>query len=253
MRSRRAVIAGLSAVAVGASGATAWARLRPPADAPVPGAMAAAALVQAPPTADQPTAHLPLEPAAATPLRAGATGVRVVALQAALRGLGYQIGTPGAYDDETAHGVIAFQKVHGLPRTGVADAATLAALRAPSPPTARTAAPGFHVEVDLARQVAYFVHDGVVGRVYDVSTGRDAPGKHTPTGEFTVTRKIDGWRHAPLGPMWRPSYLGYDGIAFHGGEPVRAFPDSNGCVRMTDRSVDETYGQLTVGTRVSIY
>ena len=166
-----------------------------------------------------------------------------------LRDLGYQVRDE--VDDETRHAVIAFQKVHGLPRTGVVDRATDRALRAPLTPVARTSGPGF--EVDLARQVLFRVEGGRVVRIYDASTGRDEPGKHTPTGDFRVRYQIDGWRYAKLGPMYRPSYLTDTGIALHGGEPVETHPASNGCIRLTDPTVDEIFGQLKPGTVVSVH
>ncbi|MGC7099511.1 L,D-transpeptidase family protein [Amycolatopsis lurida] len=173
-------------------------------------------------------------------------------VQLLLRGLGYQVRhTDGTVDEETRHAVTAFQKVHGLPRTGLVDRATDRALRAPVTPTPRGSGTGF--EVDLAKQVLYRVEDGRVVRIYDASTGRDEPGKHTPTGDFRVQYQINGWRHAKLGPMYRPSYITNTGIALHGGEPVENRPASNGCVRLTDPTIDEIFAQLKPGTAVSVH
>ncbi|MFI6029985.1 L,D-transpeptidase family protein [Amycolatopsis magusensis] len=170
------------------------------------------------------------------------------AVQQTLRILGYLVGES---DDETKHAVTAFQKVHELPRTGVVDRATANALREPISPSPRGSGPGF--EVDLAKQVLYRVENGRVVRIHDASTGRDEPGKQTPTGEFRVQYQIDGWRYAKLGPMYRPSYITNTGIALHGGEPVESHPASNGCVRLTDQAIDEIFADLERGTAVSIY
>ncbi|WP_165436347.1 L,D-transpeptidase family protein [Amycolatopsis suaedae] len=187
-------------------------------------------------------------------LAEGAAGREVATLQATLRGLGFQVRRDdGRFDTETRHAVVAFQKAHGLPRTGVVDVVTSDRLRSPVLPRPRVSAPGFHVEVDLARQLVYLVRDGRVDRVYDASTGRDADGKRTPPGEYRISYQINGWRHAKLGPMWKPSYLDSTGLALHGGEPVEATPASNGCIRMTDPSVEEVYPLLKPGTRVLIY
>ncbi|PRX43299.1 putative peptidoglycan binding protein [Prauserella shujinwangii] len=190
-----------------------------------------------------------VRPGARTP----AEPFEVGAVQHTLRGLGYQVReVSGVVDDETRHAVVAFQKVQGLPRTGVLDPDTLAALEDPAVPRPRSAGRGFHVEVDLTTQVAYTVVDGEVRRIYDASTGRE-PAKRTPVGEFTVRYQIDGMRYAPLGPLYRPSYITDTGIALHGGEPVEPWPASNGCVRLTDPSVDELFGKLRPGTTVVVY
>lgn len=185
-------------------------------------------------------------------LRRGMTGTEVAGLQRRLGALGYQVRqATGRYDDETAHAVTAFEKVNGLHRDGTADPAVFAALEHPKAPRARGHNPGLAMEVDLTHQVTLVVRDGKVNRIYDVSTG--APVSPTPPGEFTVQYKIDGWRYAPLGPMWRPAYFTDTGIAFHGGEPVVTSPASHGCVRLTDPAMNELFPLLEDGTPVSVY
>lgn len=207
------------------------------------------------PNADR--AAPPTLPATATrtppaPLRHGSSGPAVTRLQQRLAALGYQSrARTGRFDTETSHAVIAFEKVNGLPRDGVAGPAVMAALDHPVVPRQHHPRRGLAVEVDLARQVAVVFTDGVVTRIYDVCTGR--PTMPTPTGEFTVKYKIDGMHLAPLGPMWRPVYFNYDGFAFHGAEPVLTTPSSHGCVRMTDPAMNELFGMLTPGVPVTIY
>jgi peptidoglycan hydrolase-like protein with peptidoglycan-binding domain len=193
----------------------------------------------------------PTAPPART-LRAGMSGRDVADLQRRLAALRYQVRTAtGTYDDETLHAVTAFEKVNGLPRDGVADPAVLDALAHPVSPRPRHHRPGISMEVDIAHQVAFLVRDGVVERIFDACTG--GPNSPTPRGEFTVQYKIDGMRHAPLGPMWRPIYFTFTGIAFHGAEPVRTTPSSNGCVRLTDTSVNQIFPLLDKGVPVSVY
>lgn len=235
----RYLVGALLAAAVGGTGVAACTVLTPP-------EVRTQAVTLRPQAAPVPVAEVKPEPPS------------VRQAQQILHEQGYQVReVTGELDSETRHALIAFQKVHGLERTGQVDEATAAALRNPVRPVAQ-ARRGFRVEVDLARQVTYFLDEaGQVERIYDSSTGRDQPGKHTPTGEFTVTRQIDGWRYARLGPMWRPSYIGQggsdQGIAFHGGEPVETWPASNGCIRMTDPSVNETFALLRPGTKVLVH
>ncbi|WP_216215744.1 L,D-transpeptidase family protein [Amycolatopsis aidingensis] len=172
--------------------------------------------------------------------------------QRILRELGYQVReVSGKLDARTRHAVLAFQKVHGLARTGELDAPTLERLDTPVPPHPESLDPGFHLEVDLDRQVVFTVRDGTVRRIYDASTGK--PGKATPPGDYRMRYQIDGMRYAPLGPMYRPSYFTTTGLAIHGGEPVEARPASNGCVRLTNPSIDELFPRLGPGTRVLVY
>lgn len=53
----------------------------------------------------------------------------------------------------------------------------------------------------------------------------------TPGGVYHVERKVDGWRNAPLGRLYKPVYFNY-GIAIHGATNVPQTPASRGCVRV---------------------
>jgi lipoprotein-anchoring transpeptidase ErfK/SrfK len=175
-------------------------------------------------------------------------------VQQTLNTLGYQARqVSGQLDDETKHAIVAFQKVQGLPRSGVVDDTTAAALRAPKTITPRTTTPGTHLEVDVARQVAYVVTDGKVGKIYDACTGDNVGDRVTPLGDFHVYYQIDFVEYAPLGNLYHPSYITTTGIAVHGGEPVEAVPASNGCVRLTDPSIDEVFPLLHPGAEVLIF
>jgi hypothetical protein len=86
------------------------------------------------------------------------------------------------------------------------------------------------VEVNLTRQVVYLARKGVVLRILDASTGKAAT--PTPTGNFAIVRRIDGWRQSSLGLLWRPNYF-WRGYAVHGSTSVPVYPASHGCVRAT--------------------
>jgi lipoprotein-anchoring transpeptidase ErfK/SrfK len=180
----------------------------------------------------------------------------VAEAQRILHDLGYQARqVTGTLDDETKHAIVAFQKVQGLPRTGALDDATGAALRSSSPKTItpQHGGAGTHLEVDIAHQVGYVVVDGAVSRIYDVSTGDNTGDRVTPLGDFHVYYQINFWEYAPLGKLYRPSYITTTGIAVHGGEPVEPVPSSNGCVRMTNQSIDDVYPLLHPGAEVLIF
>ena len=125
-----------------------------------------------------------------------------------LTNLGYWITkVDGRSDDSTRQGIIAFQKVEGLKRTGVLDENVLRALRLATRPVPKYQG-GAHVEIDITRQVIFLVDDaGEVTKVLSTSTGNGeryfSEGKwekaYTPRGRFKVQRQIKGVRKAPRG------------------------------------------------------
>jgi peptidoglycan hydrolase-like protein with peptidoglycan-binding domain len=233
------------------------------APAPTTSAPTTTATTTAPTTTAAPTTTIPTTsttttapttttPAPAPPLRVGASGPAVLALEQRLSGLGYWLATPDErFDATTAHAVVAFQKLAGLTRDGVVGSRTAEALAGAVRPVARSST-GDLVEIDLTHQVLLVVEGGAVSTVLDVSTGR-VPGT-TPVGHFQVTREIDGYREAPLGVLYRPKYFS-GGVAVHGYPSVPPVPASHGCVRTTNASMDHLWasGAMPVGTPVWVY
>jgi N-acetylmuramoyl-L-alanine amidase len=196
-------------------------------------------------------------------LRLGSRGSAVAALQHRLAALHYfDVGTAdGVLGQATYHAVIAFQKVQGLARDGVVGPATWARLAKPYAPAPRYRLATTSLEVNLARQVIYYVRNGRIQRVIDASTGSGAwyysQGRWaraiTPTGRFHIYwRYSSGWQAGPLGSMYRPNYF-YGGYAVHGMTSVPAYPASHGCVRMTVPAMDRMWSSLWVGMPVAIY
>ncbi len=176
-----------------------------------------------------------------TALSPGASGPAVAALQRALNRASYPAGhVDGNYGEETEQAVIAYQKVHGLARTGAVsaseDEAILDATR-PAPPLAGLTR---YVYVDLARQVLFEVHGGAVTHTIPVSSGggytyaSQDGSPHvavTPTGRFQIYNKVTGWQRSYLGQLYYPSYFD-GGYAIHGDTYVPPVPVSHGCVRI---------------------
>ncbi len=198
-----------------------------------------------------------------TTLRPGATGPEVLALQQALRSLGYWLGTPdGTYGGLTVQAVMAFQKVEGMERDGIAGAATVAALADASRPSPASSG-GDLIEVDKARQVLFVVRDGAVRWVLNASTGTEEPywvdGRtemaDTPAGHWQVAWVVDGLDVGELGGLYRPRYFHGDGIAVHGYSDVPAYPASHGCVRVSNAAMDWIWaeGLMPVGSPVWVY
>ena len=184
-------------------------------------------------------------------LRLGSRGAAVIQLQRRLIALRYDVGpVDGVFGSQTFHGVVAFQKVNGLSRDGIVGPRTWAALAHPVVPRPRRWLSTSSVEVNLTRQVVYLARQGVVLRILDSSTGKSST--PTPTGRFSILRRIDGWRQSPLGLMWRPNYF-YRGYALHGSTSVPAYPASHGCVRLTIPAMNRLWPLLRIGMPVTIY
>jgi lipoprotein-anchoring transpeptidase ErfK/SrfK len=119
-----------------------------------------------------------------------------------------------------------------------------------------------HVEVDLNRQQLFVVDDsGCVVKTLPISSGSGRwftlEGRTrqaiTPTGRFTVVRKIAGWRESPLGMLYYPNYLTESGVAIHGSLSVPSRPASHGCIRIP-MSAAKAFSDMTpIGTIVIVY
>ena len=194
-------------------------------------------------------------------LQKGSKGDDVKALEEQLTALRYDAGkVDGVYDATTAFAVMAFQKVHGLPRTGRATDDMVKALQTAGLPTPLLADGGSNrVEVDLKRQVLFLYKDGSLLRILPVSTGNekrycvdgDCATAVTPGGSYKVTRKIKGLRVSRLGKLYNPLYFN-GGIAIHGAPSVPAYPASHGCVRIPMATSGWFHDTVPTGTPVYV-
>jgi lipoprotein-anchoring transpeptidase ErfK/SrfK len=226
-------------------------------------APAAGASVASPPGVTAHTGAATVAAISQPTLRLGSRGSVVVSLQQRLAALHYfDVGTAdGVFGPNTYHAVVAFQKVQGLTRDGIVGPATWAKLARPYIPAPRYRLATSSLEVNLAKQVIYYVSGGMIQRIIDASTGSGAwyysQGRWaravTPTGRFRIYwRYPGGWQPGPLGSMYRPNYF-YGGYAVHGMTSVPAYPASHGCVRMTVPAMDRMWSSLWVGMPVAIY
>jgi N-acetylmuramoyl-L-alanine amidase len=157
-------------------------------------------------------------------LRLGSHGPNVLALKRRLSTLGYALPSVDAgYGYATYEAVLAFQKVHWLPRTGTVDRRFWRVLASASVPRARVRR-GNYLEIDKSRQVLLEVRGGKVARVIHVSTGATG---NTPVGTWRVYREVFGWDWI----LYHPMYF-LRGFAIHGYPEVPPWPASHGCVRV---------------------
>lgn len=177
-------------------------------------------------------------------LRLGSRGPSVRALEQRLFDLHYALErVDSAYGQDTYDGVIAFQKVEGLSRTGEVDPAVWRRLAGASTPRARYR--GDHVEVDKSRQVLLEVRGGKVTLVVPVSTGATG---NTPIGLWHVYSRVPGWSWV----LWYPTYF-LRGFAIHGYPDVPPWPASHGCVRVPMWIATRLYAMHPFGFPIYIY
>jgi peptidoglycan hydrolase-like protein with peptidoglycan-binding domain len=181
----------------------------------------------------------------------GVHGAAIADLGRRLRALHYAAPLATTFDGRMLDAVYAFQKVHGLPRTGVVDDRFWSALAAATTPRPRYAGPSDHLEVDKGRQVLLVVRGGRVALVAPISTA-GLPGRFTPVGRFSVYRKVTGFDPSPLGTLYDPMYF-TGGYAIHGNPSVPPYPASHGCVRVPMWIAPFLYATTPYGQTVYVY
>jgi len=194
----------------------------------------------------------PSRPAPAATPAATPAPPSTLALETKLDSLRYDVGPiDGNIDDQTNSAIMAFEKVHGLARTGVLTDALATQIMAtegtPSP-----MAPGgepHRVEVSLARQVLFLYENGSLSRILAVSTGTSKT--PTPTGQFRMYRSDPGWHTSRYGRLYNAQYF-VGGYAIHGSLSVPAEPASHGCIRISMHSAEWFPSHVSRGTQVVI-
>lgn len=177
-------------------------------------------------------------------LSRGARGPSVHALEQRLHELHVALARIDAsYDSDTVDAVVAFQKLHGLPRTGSVDRVFWRTLGHRAVTQARYG--GNHVEVDKTRQLLFEVRHGRVELIVPVSTGATG---NTPIGVWHVYRRIPGWSWV----LWYPTYF-LRGFAIHGYPSVPAYPASHGCVRVPMWVATRLFAMHAYGFPIYIY
>jgi peptidoglycan hydrolase-like protein with peptidoglycan-binding domain len=181
----------------------------------------------------------------------GSRSPAVAQLGARLRELRFAAPSTVVFDGRMLDAVYAFEKVHGLPRTGVVDSAFWHALGTAGTPLPRFAQPAGHLEVNKGRQVLYVVRGSRVALIVPISTA-GVPGTYTPVGRFAIYRKVAGFDPSPLGTLYDPMYF-TAGYAIHGNPTVPPWPASHGCVRVPMWIAPYLYTTNPYGEMVYVY
>ena len=175
----------------------------------------------------------------------GSAGPSVYELDRRLHELHFALNrVDGYYGLDDTDAVTAFQKLHGLPRTGTVDARVWRELQRAQIPRARY--PGTHVEVSKGRQVLFLVRNGQVALVVPVSTGATG---NTPLGHWRVYSRVPGYNAKAM--YYSSFFVG--GFAIHGYASVPPYPACHGCVRIPLWVAYRVYSLIDYGTAVYIY
>ena len=201
-------------------------------------------------------------------LRQGSKGDSVESMEQKLDLLRYDVGkVDGRFDGQTWQGLMAFQKLHGLKRTGKFDLATQQELATSSIPGGLIPNGGLpRIEVDISRQILMYFDAYGLNRVVAISSGSGkkycetskTTGKpncgdaRTPRGNYRIERRIKGVRESDLGSLWSPMYF-TGGFAIHGSPSIPAYAASHGCVRVTNRTADWMFESVKNGTPVYVF
>ncbi len=188
---------------------------------------------------------------------------------------------PGPIDDyfgsATVRSVWAFQKlVMGVPREqadGVVTSDVWDRMHEPVEIAPHRSPGGTHLEVYLPEQVAALFTDGKPRVLSHVSSGEGIEwcdvvtidlddgtteekgicGRSvTPGGVYHFERKVEGWRNAKLGRLYKPTYFNY-GIAIHGAGNVPNYPASRGCVRFPMHIAEYIQDLVEIGDSVYVF
>ena len=133
------------------------------------------------PATSTPSTAAPAGAQATTPtvapagLGTGARGPEVATLEQRLDALHYDVGVVNdVYDQNTAYAVMAFQKVHGMARTGRATDDVVAALTTAKAPAALVPNGGENrIEIDIPRQVLFLYKAGALQKIVTISSGNN--------------------------------------------------------------------------------
>jgi peptidoglycan hydrolase-like protein with peptidoglycan-binding domain len=195
------------------------------------------------------SAHIPTVKYVHTQISPGSSGESVRVLQSELNRMHYAVPLSGVFDEGTEEALIAFRKITGMDREGVAGAELFRKLaHGEGAFPVRYPHDGRHVEANLTKQVlAEIEPGGKVRKIYTTSSGK--PSTPTVVGRFTVYEKTFG---VNTEGMVDSNYF-IRGYAIHGYAEVPTYPASHGCLRVPIPDASSIYAWVQIGTPVDVY
>jgi L,D-transpeptidase-like protein/New glue family protein len=161
---------------------------------------------------------------------------------------GYYTPRTRGYGAAVGSAVLAYRKVNGMARTSNATPGMFRTLaKGGGGFKLRYPDAGYHVEVDISRQVMVIADKARARYIIAASTG--APATPTITGHYAVYSKTPGYNSEG---MYYSSYW-HGGYAIHGYASVPTYNASHGCVRIPIPDARFVYARLPIGTDVYVY
>ena len=195
-------------------------------------------------------------------LRAGSRGGEVRYLNKTLNSITYPVdGVDRTFGYDTLQSVYAFEKVHRMTRDGVVTPQQMTDIAIAQRPRKPNRDSKNFIDIDIGRQVMFEVRKNRVVHVTPISSGNeeyytDDDGErhkaHTPRGNYSIVRKIEGRRESDLGVLWWPNYF-VGGYAIHGSDSVPTYPASHGCVRIPRYVEREFFRRNPIGRPVFVH
>lgn len=187
-------------------------------------------------------------------------GYDVLLLQERLAELSYYDGPlDGIYSVELAKAVASFQEDHQLEVDGEVGPLTWAALGGESAETLpatrdkekKIPQGEISIEVDTYSRVLTLFVDGNVFKRYPVAIGK--PSTKSPVGEWAIISKSKDWGGG-FGTRWLGLNVPWGIYGIHGTNKPWSIgrAESQGCIRMHNRDVEELYELVPLKTRVRI-
>lgn len=165
-----------------------------------------------------------------------------------LRHEGYYAPHSRYYGAGVGRAVLAFRKVNRMARTQNATPGIFHTLaKGKGAFNLKYPGRGFHVEVDISRQVMVIANHRKARYTIPASTG--APATPTITGHYRIYNKSPGYNSEG---MYYSSFW-HNGYAIHGYASVPTYNASHGCVRIPIPDAIFVYNRLPVGTEVDTY
>jgi L,D-transpeptidase-like protein/putative peptidoglycan binding protein len=165
--------------------------------------------------------------------------------EALLFSIGFWTGPiDGILDETSEYALTAFQRMTMRPVTGLV-----------------TTKGGFHLEVDLTRQILSLIgSNNKIKVILPISTGDEkvftqggwTRRAKTPRGTYLVYRKTEGWHQSALGPLYYPTYI-VGGVAIHGSLSVPNRPATHGCIAIPLDVAREFSRMVPLQTVVRVY
>jgi hypothetical protein len=172
----------------------------------------------------------------------GRRGPAVTLLQSMLARLHYAVPRSGVFDAGTQRAVLAWRKMVGASRNGVANSFVFnGLLKRKGRFHVRHPLDGRHVEARLGKQVLALINGSKVVAIYHTSSGK--PSTPTVRGRFHVYLKTIGTNSEG---MVDSNYF-IRGYAIHGYFDVPTYNASHGCLRVPIPDARRIYDWLSIG------